>query len=104
MTPDELKNYVKKRLKKGYPGGELRYELLQQGYAADAIEQAFSPGRQWNDPVEGFGLRQFQGAAGFLVLGLFRLRIDYYYHFAAGCIVTGIACFLIWLVYWYENR
>jgi len=42
-SPEKLKQYVQKRLKKGYPGGELRAELLQQGYTAEAIEMAFKP-------------------------------------------------------------
>lgn len=104
MTPEALKSYVNKRLKRGYPAGELRHELLRQGYALDAVEQAFSPRRLWHGAAEGFGLRQFQGAAGFLVLGLFRIRIEHYFHFGVGCIVTGIACFLIKLLYLYENR
>lgn len=35
MTAEALKSYVHTRLKKGYPAGELRHELLRQGYALD---------------------------------------------------------------------
>jgi|GEM_PF-1241764 len=104
MTAEALKSYVHTRLKKGSPAGELRQELLRQGYALDDIEQAFTPRRFWNNDAEGFGWRQFQGPVVFILLGLVRLRIDYYYHFSVGCIVTGIACLLIKWLHWYEQR
>jgi hypothetical protein len=101
---EALKSFVYKRLKKGYPAGELRHELLRQGYAADEVEQVYTPRRSWNDPTQGFGWRQFQGPAGFVLLGLVWLREEHYFHFAVGCIVTGIACLLIKWLHWYENR
>jgi hypothetical protein len=57
LTPEELKQYVGKRLKKGYPAGELRDELVQQGYTTETIEQAFNPAPTPGDAEKGFGWR-----------------------------------------------
>lgn len=37
----ELIKSIKKKLKSGYPDGELKNELLAKGYAADDIERLF---------------------------------------------------------------
>jgi hypothetical protein len=39
-TPEELREYAKRKLKRGYPEGELRNELLQEGYTAEQIQKA----------------------------------------------------------------
>lgn len=104
MTLPELTAYVRKRLRKGYPAGMLQEELLRQGHPADTVDQSFTPKRQWAGAAEGFGWRQLRDAAGFISLGLLRIRQEHWFHFAIGCIVTGIACLLIRLLYWYENR
>jgi hypothetical protein len=49
-TPEELGSFVKNKLKRGYPEGELRNELLQEGYTAEQIQKAvYDPP---TDPLE----------------------------------------------------
>jgi hypothetical protein len=43
--PLELKRFIKKKLQSGYPEGELKNELLSQGYTPEQIEKAiYDPG------------------------------------------------------------
>lgn len=107
MTPlplEALKSNVHKQLKKGYPAGELRHELLRQGYALDEIEQAFVPLRFWNNAAEGFGSRNYGGFGGLIGFGLLQLKPALGIHLVIGCLTTGIACLLIKWLHWYENR
>jgi hypothetical protein len=39
-TADELKEYIKSKLKRGYPEGELRNDLLNEGYTPEQIQEA----------------------------------------------------------------
>jgi hypothetical protein len=39
-TADELKEYSKSKLKRGYPEGELRNDLLKEGYTYKQIQEA----------------------------------------------------------------
>src|SRR5881394_2559511 len=39
-TREELRQFVKKKLKNGYPEGELINELLQEGYTNEEIQKA----------------------------------------------------------------
>jgi len=49
MTPEELTRYIRKKLKKGYPAGELENQLLEKGYAKEAIDEAMNnPQHQWD--------------------------------------------------------
>ena len=38
---DQLGNLIKKKLHRGYPEGELREDLKEQGYTQDEIDRAF---------------------------------------------------------------
>ncbi len=40
-TPEELSAFIKKRLHSGYPDGELRNDLLKEGYTIEEIDRAF---------------------------------------------------------------
>jgi hypothetical protein len=42
MITEEKRKEIKKRLKSGYPAGELKNELLLQGYSEEEIEMAFN--------------------------------------------------------------
>jgi hypothetical protein len=39
-SSEELQSFVKNKLKRGYPEGELRNDLLQEGYTAEQIQKA----------------------------------------------------------------
>lgn len=54
-STEELKQHVSKQLKRGYPSGELKEELLKQGYTVETVEKAFSAGGYASS--DGFGLR-----------------------------------------------
>ena len=41
MTQEELTEHVKRKSRSGYPAGELRLELLQEGYAETDVDSAF---------------------------------------------------------------
>ncbi|PZR26931.1 MAG: hypothetical protein DI535_12190 [Citrobacter freundii] len=43
MINDEKIQEIRKQLMKGVPSGELREELIRQGYSAEDIEKAFAP-------------------------------------------------------------
>ncbi len=40
-TTEELDLFVRKKLRRGYPAGELKNELLAEGYPPELIESAF---------------------------------------------------------------
>jgi hypothetical protein len=79
-SPEDLKEYVSKQLKRGYPSGELREELLQQGYAAEAIEKAFSvDGYSSSGPnTDRFGLRSVLLSIGLILLGIWQMDSHIY--------------------------
>lgn len=75
---DQLADYVRKKLKKGYPDGELRNELLQQGYNKEEIERLI-----YNPPATEAGKQKEN-----------RQRLDnnpLWYFASIGLLITGIA-------------
>ena len=40
-SAEELYLYTRKKLRRGYPAGELKNELLDEGYSAEEIDSAF---------------------------------------------------------------
>lgn len=49
MNPEELEKYVRKKLRRGYPAGELENELLSKGFNKEAIHNAMNnPKHQWD--------------------------------------------------------
>src|SRR5690349_11566480 len=40
MSQDELQYFIRRKLRKGYPEGELKNELVAEGYTNEEIEKA----------------------------------------------------------------
>jgi len=89
-TQEELRKFVKKKLKNGYPEGELINELLNEGYTKDGIQKAiYEPkaddesakqsGHQTKYPIW-FVLTSAAGVTGLLFIsaGLFRNKLLWY--------------------------
>ncbi len=82
-TPEELRAFVQKKLRRGYPQGELVNELLQEGYAADEIDKAIylagkneeKPGPVGNNPV------WFVLTTGLGIVGISLLSVSYFANF-----------------------
>lgn len=48
MTQEELSKYIRKKLRTGYPAGELENELLARGVSQDQIRQVMNhPRNSW---------------------------------------------------------
>ncbi|MCA9488013.1 MAG: hypothetical protein KC516_03560 [Nanoarchaeota archaeon] len=43
---EQLVDYFKRNLKKGYPSDSLKFSLISQGYSRVAVEQAFTKANQ----------------------------------------------------------
>lgn len=97
MTTPELTSFVRKRLKKGYPAGELRSELLRQGYADQVIDEAFTPHRQWSDPTQGFGVQQLWAPAIFVLVVMARLGMQHFWQLGSGTTVTVVCIVFVYL-------
>jgi hypothetical protein len=76
-SPEDLKEYVSKQLKRGYPSGELREELLKQGYTAEVVEKAFSVDG-YSSSDNKFGLRSVLLSVGLIVLGIWQMNSHIY--------------------------
>jgi hypothetical protein len=108
-SPEELKQYVSKQLKRGYPSGELREELLQQGYTVEAVEKAFSvdgysPSGETNNR---FGFRSVLLSIGLIVLGISQMNGNAYASsrmIGIGSLVVGIVGLVFKLVDWRGNK
>ncbi|HEX7902525.1 MAG TPA: hypothetical protein VF487_01510 [Chitinophagaceae bacterium] len=77
-TAEELSDFVKSKLKRGYPEGELRNDLLREGYTAEQVQKAI-----YNPP---------KGAKD--ILRAEQKKLDnnpLWYMISAGFIITGIA-------------
>jgi hypothetical protein len=49
MNQEELRKYIRKKLKAGYPAGELENELLARGISKEAIRDTMNnPKYQWD--------------------------------------------------------
>ena len=72
-SPEELKQYVSKQLKRGYPSGELKEELLKQGYTVEIVEKAFAVDRSYSSS-DGFGFRSVLLSIGLIVLGISQMN------------------------------
>ena len=67
----DLNRMVRKKLKGGYPEGELREDLLQNGYSAPEIEAAISEASQGKFPNQQKELPAwYLISGGFLILGI----------------------------------
>ena len=90
-TKEELQVFVKKKLKRGYPEGELINDLLQEGYSNDEIQKAiYEPAITDNGPAKQsrqqtsyptwFVLTSAAGVVGlsFISVSLFRNNLLWY--------------------------
>ena len=49
MNSEELRKYIRKKLRAGYPAGELENELLSKGFEKDIIRDAMNnPKHKWD--------------------------------------------------------
>ncbi len=49
MSQEQLKKHIRKKLRSGYPAGELENELLEKGISKEAIQDAMNnPKYQWD--------------------------------------------------------
>jgi hypothetical protein len=71
-SPEELKQHVSKQLKRGYPSGELKEELLKQGYTTESIEKAFS--MDGYSSSNRFGLGPVLLSTSLILLGLWQMK------------------------------
>jgi hypothetical protein len=77
---EELRLFVKKKLRRGYPEGELRNDLLGEGYSAEEIQKAiYDP-----EVIPGNRKREgnnyplwFAASVGFVILGLSLLSVNF---------------------------
>lgn len=91
-SPEELKQHVSKQLKRGYPSGELKEELLKQGYTTESVEKAFSvDGYSSSDR---FGLRSVILSIGLIVLGIIQMNGHVY----AASRMVGIGSMMVGVI------
>lgn len=82
-TPEDLRAFVQKKIRRGYPQGELVNELLQEGYTPDEIDKAIylagkieeKSGPAGNNPV------WFVLTTGLGIVGISLLSVSYFAHF-----------------------
>ncbi|HEX7846432.1 MAG TPA: hypothetical protein VF476_11590 [Chitinophagaceae bacterium] len=91
----ELAAFIKKKLKSGYPQGELTNDLLKEGYSQDEINQALLATSSEVTEEGRFPL-WLVFSAGLLVLGITLILVDItwltrykWYCFAIGIIGVG---------------
>jgi hypothetical protein len=102
MTPgrkneEELTDFVRKKLKKGYPEGELRNDLLQQGYTDEEIQKAV-----YNPPLTEAGKKKeaqrnqdnnplwYLASVGLLITGIAIKSVSYYKDSSAGTLLIVV--------------
>ena len=101
MLQEELNAYISKRLKKGYPAGELRNELLEQGYAADIIDQAIDQTAAPEAHADRFGWKSVLVSILLIILGISQLNDSTNqsrHMIGIGTLITGIVGLVIKLI------
>jgi hypothetical protein len=107
-TQEELHSFVRSKLKRGYPEGELRNELLQEGYTAEEIQKAI-----YDPPTDPAEIKKaerkkfdsnplwYLGSIVFIILGLYKRSGDPYTNshiYGTSLIVAGIIGLLLKLL------
>lgn len=76
-TPEELKEYIKNKLKRGYPEGELRNDLLSEGYTSEQIQEAiYSPASDSEEKKLDSNPFWYFGSVIIILLGFYRLSTN----------------------------
>lgn len=94
---EELTGYVRRKMRNGYPDGELREELKSAGYSPEDIEAAFSTPRSGGKSSkmnEAFRSATVGVGAGLVITGVAILSVNwfiYYHSIAWGLIIAGTA-------------
>jgi fatty acid desaturase len=75
MLTDEKKGLIRKKLKRGYPQGEIKEELRKEGYSEQEIEAAFNTLREHNSQSRGKFPISFVLGTGLVITGIAVLAI-----------------------------
>jgi hypothetical protein len=103
MIPPGKMIKIKKKLKSGYPQGELIKDLVNEGYAADEVNDALFglEGAKAGDKAREFSL-WYMASISFIVLGIAILTVEglwiYYFGYVfliLGLVGAGIKYFII---------
>ncbi len=93
MIPEEKIKEIKKRLRNGYPEGELINDLLKEGYALEDIREAIWPASLSNITENNDFPIWYLLSVGFFILGLALIAVPIVWLSEYGWffIITGIA-------------
>lgn len=90
---EDLAKFVHKKLRSGYPEGELRTDLEREGYSPEEINEAFQARVSSNkESSESMRSIQVMIGTGLLITGIAVLSVDifrYFYPFAWILVITG---------------
>jgi hypothetical protein len=76
-TPEELKEYIRNKLKRGYPEGELRNDLSSEGYTFEQIQEAiYSPASDPEEKKLDSNPFWYMGSVVIILLGFYRLSTN----------------------------
>jgi hypothetical protein len=98
MTEEKI-NEIKKKVRKGYPPGELENDLFNEGYTAEEIQNVFSNlsgNTQMKDKPKNIPL-WYAISIGFIILGIAILSVKYLwiYYYGYVFLILGLVGVLL---------
>jgi len=80
---EELKSFIQKKLRKGYPQGELVNDLLREGYSAEEIDKAIYDSSKGNATSTGASENPvwFVITTGLGIVGISIISVNYFRYF-----------------------
>jgi hypothetical protein len=98
MVPEEKITEIRKKLRKGYPQGELTNDLANEGYTTEEIQDAFFnlEGAKPDHKAKDFPL-WYMTSIFFIIIGIAILSVKYLWIYYYGYIflILGIAGLLV---------